>query len=308
MVRRRKDLATVSFHFLQREKGDAEPRSVVPFTLLEFQQLCSNVENQPWPDISDIETKNRVGAGALVPFRNFKRESDRLVFGTFQTAYTGVAYHNSDKGKIPADSLNQREFLYMLYLSENGQIFVGAQYLGNYGGYETLRWGLFRHLPSRAGARSYSFRKEVYDAKLVKPKEIRVNIAAIGRDDEDNVLTRRRMVVLQRNGVLDGAFEDAARDQFLPIMASDSDDKKDRLVQIMSDNHLMSADDEDIENCIMLANIDGREKRLHVFGENHFATRFPLSVPYNSDGHPEFDPTVAAMRRALENNIISPLS
>lgn len=242
--------------------------------------------------------------GTLVPFRNFERVNGRIARGTFQTSYSGHSFHNTEKGKISADSLNQREFQYLLYLSDDGKIFVGAQYLGNYGGYETLRWGLLRHFRSRVGVRSYSFRKEIYEPSLVKPKEIRINIAAKGRDYEDNALTKKRMVVLQRERGEDNAFEDAARDTFLPIMASDGDTKKFQLAQLLTNNNLMSADDEEVMNCVMLADIDGREKRFHVMGDSHFATRFPLQVPYNSDGHPVYGPTASAIISTLQREII----
>lgn len=304
----RRDFASVSFHFLQREDGAGEDVRIDPISFEEFRALCDGVEQQPWPNPDDAETKERLRNGLLIPFRNFERLSQRLVVGTFQTSYSGHAFHNTEKGKISADSLNQREFLYMLYLSDTGKVFIGAQYLGNYGGYEALRWGLTRHLASRAGIRSYSFRREIYDPKIIKPKAIRVNIAPKVRDDEDNVLTKRRMIVLERDGISDEAFEDAARDQFLPIMASDDPDKKDVLARLLSDNELMSADDEDIRNCVMLADIDGKEKRLQVIGDSHFATRFSLAVNYNDDGHPEYRQTVQAMRDTLERVIIDPLA
>jgi hypothetical protein len=309
MRRRGRDIATVSFHFLQREREVRGDQEVDPFTPAEFDRLCSNIQNQPWPDLDDEETRERVRFGTLVPFRNFERVSPRIARGTFQTSYSGHAFHNSEKGKIAAQSLNQREFQYLLYLSDRGQIFVGAQYLGNYGGYDALRWGLLRHMPSRAGVRSYSFRREVYDPRLVKAKEIRINIAsATGRDDEDNVLTKKRMIVLQREGAGDEGFEDAARENFFPIMSSDAPDKKDRLIELLSDNNLMSADDEDVKNCVILAEIDGREKRLHVIGDSNFATRFPLQVPYNIDGHPEYDPTAEAIINTLRREIIASMA
>lgn len=288
MPRPRRDLASVSFHFIQRERGIGDNAQVRPITLEEFTALCENIESQPWPDADDIETKERLKSGTLIPLRNFSQLNERTAIGTFQTSYTGHAFHNTEKGKISADSLNQREFLYILYLSEDGRVFVGAQYLGNYGGYEALRWGITRHLRSREGIRSYSFRRETYDPRLIKPKAIKVNISPRVRDDEDNVLTKRRVIVLERDGVGDEAFEDAARDQFLPIMNSDDPQKKETLIRLLSDNDLMSAADEDVSNCVMLAEVDGAEKRLHVIGDGMFATRFHLNVPYNIDGHPEF--------------------
>lgn len=308
MPKRQKDLATVSFHYLQREiekQGQSETQS---FTSDEFDFLCEHIKDQPWPDPDDPETKEQLRIGTLVPFRNFERVNSRIARGTFQNSYSGHAFHNTEKGKISADSLNQREFQYLLYFSDDGKIFIGVQYLGNYGGYETLRFGLMRHFLRREGVRSYSFRKDVYEASTVRAKEIRINIASSGRDDEDNALTKRRMVVLQRSKRKDEAFEDAARDTFLQIMSSDAEDKKDQLVQLLSANNLMSAADEEVQNCILLAEVDGREKRFHVIGDSHFATRFPLSVPYNIDGHPEYVPTAEAILKALEREIIDSTS
>ncbi|MDO6416601.1 hypothetical protein Q4F19_19615 [Sphingomonas sp. BIUV-7] len=303
MARRSKDLASVSFHFLQRETEDRNG-SIIPYTTDEFDFLCSGIENQPWPDFDDEAQKERLRIGTLVPLRNFERVNSRIASGTFQTSYSGHAYHNTEKGKISAQSLNQREFLYVLYLSDDGKIFVGAQYLGNYGGYETLKWGLTRHLHSRAGLRSYSFRRDIHEAHTIRPKEIRINIMASGRLDQDNVLTKKRVVVLQRSGGKDEAFEEAAREVFLPFVSSDDPGKIAALGQMLSANHLMSADDEDVQNCVLIADVDGREKRFHVIGDSQFATKLHLSVPYNIDGHPEYSVTAQAMVSMLHSQII----
>lgn len=309
MPRRRRDFASVSFHFLQREEGSGgdNPR-VQAISEDEFNALCDGVQNQPWPDTEDEATKEQLRNGLLVPFRGFERINERIAIGTFQTSYSGHAFHNTEKGKISATSLNQREFLYLLYLSEQGKVFIAAQYLGNYGGYESLRWGLTRHLRTRSGIKSYSFRRETYDPAIIRTKSIRVNISQKVRDDQDNVLTKKRVIVLERDGIHDEAFEDAARDQFIPIMNSDDPQKNEALAQLLGHNNLMSAADEDVVNCVMIVDIDGKEKRLQVLGDNHFATRFSLNVPYNEDGHPEFAPTVRAMQAALMQQIIEPLA
>jgi hypothetical protein len=307
MARKKHDRASVSFHYLQRETAHQPENIIHPFSQDEFDKLCANIEGQPWPDVKDEKTLRRLRAGTLVPFKDFHRDNDRLALGLFSNAYTGHAFENSDWGKIEADSVNQRLFHYVLYLDEDGKIFVGTQYLGTYGGYDALRYGLVKHLPVREGVRSYSFRRELYNPKDVRTKEIRISIAAKSRDDEDNVLRRKRVLVLQRENRKDLEFERVARDSFLPIMASDAKFKRDEVVDILAKNALMVADDEEIKDCSLLADIDGREQILRVLGDSQFATKFSLGVPYNADGHPESGPTRRAMIETLKKQIIANL-
>jgi hypothetical protein len=310
MVRRKKhDQATVSFHFLQREKRKKGKNVVTdPFTPTEFNQLCTSVEAQPWPDTSDREILSKLRDGSLVPFRDFHRVDDRLAHGRFSNAYTGHAFENSDHGKIAAESVNQRLFHYILYHSDDGRIFVGAQYLGHYGGYERLRYGLVKHLPASKGTRSYSFRRELNDKTSLTAKEVILSVTSKGRDDEDNRLTKKRVLVLKRDGKDDHEFSEAAREDLLPIMSEDLASKKDILRDYLVGKNLISADDDDLKDCVVVVDIDGKEERLHVIGESSFATKYPLSVPYNIDGHPQPEPTLTAMLKLLDREIIENLA
>lgn len=301
---RRRDLASVSFHYLQKERRENGQYVLEEFSRQDFDQLADRISRQPWPDLNEDGVLERVRSGALVPFRNFEQVNGRTFRGTYLNAYSGHAFQNSEKGKISAASVNQREFHYLAYLSDEGQI-LASQYLGTYGGYGALNWGIRRQLGIDKGIFSYSFRRETYDPQHIRPKEVHINIASRGRDDEENALTRRRVVVLKRLNSKDEDFEDAAREGFVPIMqADDLAGKKNDLVRLLTDNGLISAADEDVEDCVMVADIDGKQRTLQVIGDSHFATRFPLNVPYNADGHPEPEPTKDAMLATLRRQII----
>jgi hypothetical protein len=206
--------------------------------------------------------------------------------------------------------VNQRDFNFLLYLSDDGRIFIGAQYLGYYGGYETLRYGLVRHMPEKAGVRSYSFRRDLYDPSELRAKEVQINFMKPSTSfDKDNALTRRTTIVLKREGGTDTQFEEAVRKDLVPILTSDSDaeHRKSEIARVLADSGLMSVADDQIQNAVVIADVNGHEKRFHLVGDSAFATRFPLDVTYNKDGHPERVVTIEKMLERLDAEVIEQL-
>lgn len=224
----------------------------IPFTLDEFSTLKERVENQPEPDLDHEATFNQVRNGILVPFKNVQPIDSRTFTGQFRVPYSGHSFVNSEKGKIAAESLNQRDFHFVAYLSDDGKIFIGAQYLGPYGGYETLRWGLARHLPSREGVRSFSFRRDLFDPSEVNAKEVRINVSQKSTDlHHDNSLTSKTVIVLKRESRKDLNFAEAVRRDVIPIFSADAVDRREKLAKVLSDTGLISVDDADIDGGVI---------------------------------------------------------
>ena len=194
----------------------------------------------------------------------------------------------------------------MGYLSDDGRIFIGAQYLGPYGGYETLRWGLARYLPTREGVKSFSYRRDLFDPGEVNAKEVRINVSQKSTDlHHDNSLTSKTVIVLKRESRKDVNFAEAVRRDVMPIFSADAENRKEQLAKVLSDTGLISVDDADIDGGVIIADVGGYEKRFNFIGDSSFATRFSLDVPYNADGHPKSAETIKKILERLDQEIIS---
>jgi hypothetical protein len=308
MAKPKKESVSTSFHYLLRENNKGAEPPFLPFTQADFDELLASIENQPEPDLDDPLTFDQVRFGTLIPFREFMRKDERCAFAKFKAPYSGHSFDNSEKGKIAADSVNQRTFNFLLYLSDNGRIYVGAQYLGNYGGWLPLSLALKRMLGEPSKIASSSFRNELIYLDGAAPKEIQVTIH---RQPEklaaDPSLAPRTMVSLQREEKGD-EFEEDARANFLPLLGQGRAKITERLVEDLKKNGLMEISDEEIESCVLIADVNGREKRFYFLDQINVATRFPIDVALDDDGHPLTDPVRERMYALLAEQIIAKLA
>lgn len=138
---------SVSFHFFEKgtrqEDGHFKPSK---FVKKDFDELLRKIEAQPEPNLKDHNDFDGVKSGRIVPFLELEHINDRTFFGLFRSAYWGHSFENTEKGKIAAESLNLRNFCFLLYYSESGRIYLGCQYLGNYGDYGSLGKSLLKML------------------------------------------------------------------------------------------------------------------------------------------------------------------
>ncbi|WP_108810636.1 hypothetical protein [Sphingorhabdus sp. Alg231-15] len=307
MGKPKRESVSVSFHYLLRDNPD-EDEGFLPFTQEDFDQLLSDIESQPEPDMGDPLVFDRVRLGALVPFLDMQRKSIRCVFGKFKAPYSGHSFDNSEKGKISAESVNQRIFNYILYLSNDGKLYVGAQYLGNYGGWLPLSLALKKMLGQPTKIASTSFRNDLIYLEGARPKELQVNIH---RQPEkiaaDPKLATRAMFALQRDEKGD-TFEQDARSNLLPLLGQSRDKIRKKVLESLHKNGLTEINDEEIEKCVLIADVNGREKRFYFLDQINVATRFPIEVTLNEDGHPLTKPTREKMYALLEREIIEKLS
>jgi len=305
MAKKKKEVVSVSFHYLLMKTTKEKEEITVPFSEKDFQKLSKNIRDQPKPDITDSEILAKVRYGSLIPFSDFKEgKSSRCVFGTFQAPYTGHSFDNSEKGKISADSVNQRKFHYLLYLSDSGRIYIGSQYLGNYGGYGALRDAILKFLPSKKGVQSHSFRTDHVDMAKVKPTEIKVNVAKKSKDIASNNVFQSNSMIAVKKSPSDENFEVDIKKNILNLKNKSIEKVKEGIAKHLSDAKLFDVADDDILDCTVVVQVNGRSKTIYMLEGGHFATRFALDATLNNDGHPKKKETREKMYDVLKNQII----
>lgn len=307
MAKQQKNEAvTATFHYLVREElQDGKDPKVIPFSQDEFDDLCNAIKNQKSPNLKVKEEFRQVKYGQIVPFHNAVSLNDQCLFGAFEGAYSGHAFTNSDKGDISADSINQRKFHFLLYLSDTGKIYIGAQYLGNYGDWTGLRHTIVSLLPNQSTIQSYTFRQDEVDFTKAVAKEVRVSLSRNGESLESkNLFSQSSMIAVRKKSKEDG-FEDKVQKTLIPLMMSSIDKRKQAIAELLTGSDLYDVKDNDIENCTIVASVNGRDRVIYMFGGANFASRFKLDVELKVDGHPKYDQTKKAMYDVLRDEIIS---
>lgn len=296
---------TTSFHYLVK-RGE-EDGTFDGFSHSEFEKLLDGIENQEEVDLADPITLERVRFGRVVPFSQFEKKDGRTAFAKFKAPYSGHAFNNSEKGKISAESVNQRTFDFMLYYAKDGKIFVGAQYLGNYGGWLPLAYSLKQILGDPSGIAASSFRNDLIYLENAHPKELRVNIhRQAKRLAEDPTVAAKAMVAFQRVERGD-RFETETKKSLFQLFGKSPDLIKKHLIKELKNNGLTEIDEDEIENCVVIADVNGREKRFYFLDQLNVATRFPVHVGLDDDGHPFEGPLRKKMLDLLEDQIVSKL-
>lgn len=239
-------------------------------------------------------------------YSNLELINDRTIFGRFRTSYWGHAFDNTEKGKIGAESMNIRPFFFVLYLSARGKLYIGCQYLGQYGGYQALCRSICRLLDKRGTSlTAHSFRVGASYYKNAIPKEIRVTLARKSSSiSSDNKIIRKGYVAFrQERG--DTEFAPVVSRRLLSVFDRDAGTIRRAVANLINETELLDVADEDIENCSVVASVDGRRKTLYMFDNDDFATRFPISVPLDADRHPVAAPTKKEIMALLSREIIS---
>lgn len=304
--KRKKEEVTVSFHYLARQKpGENEEPVIVPFSSEEFLALRQCLADLKSVDWDDEEFKDRLRFKNEVPIDKVELVDDRTIFGVFRSSYWGHAYENSERGKIPADSISLRPFHFLLYLSESGRIYVGSQYLGQFGGYTGLENTVRGQLADRSAIKPHSFRTETHSTEKIEPKEIRVSFH--GKSDKmsgDNIFKNGGAFVLQRDNRSDEFGKKVSR-QLFPFFGKSKDEMRKAIANLVNESDLISVKDEDISDCTIVGIVNGKPKTLHMLDGTNFATKFLVEVGFDDDGHPHYEPTKKEMIKVLQNNIIS---
>lgn len=303
-----REVVSVSFHHLKYLEDPQDRESSRGFSEGEFSELLAKIEGQIPPDMGDALVFERVRSGNIIPFYDFERHSKRCAFGRFKAPYTGHSFENSDHGKIEAKSVNQRLFNYMLYHTKDGRIFVGAQYLGTYGGWGHLANGLTGFFDQKNKILTTSIRSQGYAFDSVYPKEIKIKVSKKSKTiDGKNVLTNEQVISLQKGEDSDH-FEKAARSGILSILKMPIADRNEELRKALKNAGLQEFDDFDIEDCVVIADVSNGSKSYHIFDNGLRATKFYLDVGLDPDGLPLMEPTRKEMRKVFKEQILAEIA
>ncbi len=303
-----KESVSVSFHYFEKgiRKDDGSfDRS--PFSKNEFSELVNKIQAQPEPDLDNANDFDGLKFGRLVPFLDLEEIDERTLFGRFRSAYWGHSYENTEKGKIAAESLNLRDFCFLLYHSEDGCFLLGCQYLGNYGDYTSLSRTLMRHIGLGPNVQSRSFFSEAEDFKNSIPQEVRVTLSSNSKDlASSNVFNTGSMLAFKKTGK-DDTFEITVRDKILSLVGQSEAAIKKQVAALLSKNELFSVADEDIRDCVVTVRKKKSRgtKTIYLFGQSSRATKFHLDVQLDGDGLPILAIAKKKMLKKLDEEIIN---
>lgn len=302
----------VSFHYLEKgmnqENGDFVR---YPFTKKEFDKLTSTIVNQPAPNLGDENDLDLIRRGKLQPYDACTTHDHNTFSGVFRSAYWGHAYENSDKGSITAQSVNLRDFCFFLYLAENGTIFVGTQYLGNYGGYTVFSDILKRMLKNgeKTQIRSQSIVSESYNLKDSTPIEVKIDLANTGKTIEERQTFGSSGMLAFKKSSGDETFELTVRDKILSLIGSPISVIKKEIAKTISQNELYSVDDEAIQNCrVVVRKKKGGQHTVYLFDQGHRATLYSLDMQLDQSGKLKVPQTIRSMLGKFDEEIIPKIS
>ncbi|SIP96560.1 hypothetical protein SAMN05880582_101194 [Rhizobium sp. RU20A] len=304
MATKKNEEVSASFHYLYRVRKSGEDDVVFPFTLAEYEQMFARMQAQKPFDLNAEGDIDRLRSRKEAPFENLTRMSDRTITGTFKASYWGHGYDNTEKGKISADSVNLRPFHFVLYLSESGNIYIGAQYLGLFGGYGTLKDTLLGVLPDRKGVRSASFRLGASYYKNADPKEIRVNVSNRATSRAGRSSLGGKMMIAFTRSNKDDPLVERVRSGVIPFFGKGRSEIQKAVAGLMNQSDIVEVDDDDILDCTVLADMNGKATTIYMFDNGLRATRFKLDVEVDNDGHPENADTCNEILTALNEYVI----
>ena len=306
-TKRKQEEATCSFHYLVREKrDDVNNPETLPFREDHFNYLCESLVAQPDIDVDDEDTCKRIKAAVSWPVEKCERINDRTLFGRFRSLYSGHAYDNTDVGEIPDSSVSLRPFFFLTYLSESGRIYVGSQYLGQFGGWTGLYHTLKGFLPPNESIVAHSIRSEETSYQNAKPKEIRVQFSRKPKEITGSMkFGQRGAMAFKRNSNNDEEFNTAVSTKILAKLGQSTAALKLAVAEMLSGSDVLALRDDDIENCTIIATVNGKNRTINVLESGNFATRFPLEIEEYIKGHPDREKSKASMLKLLEEKIIA---
>jgi len=257
----------VSFHYLKRENEDnSDAIREIAFRNDEFDAIYAGLENILNLDLTNEDILDKLRFRRVANIVKLERVDSRSICGIYQTSYWGHAFENSQKGTIAADSLNLRPFLFMIYLSDTGRIYIASQYLGQFGGYTTIKNSIVSMLDNRRNIVSSSFNMGNVNILNAIPKEVEIQYSKKSTSITGvNSIGKAGMLIFKKESKGDG-FEAAVTNQLL----SHSWKPKKEILHVISDllkeNELMEIDDEEVVDCKVVAVLNGSRKVIHHLG------------------------------------------
>lgn len=303
MVAKKNEEVSVSFHYLSRMRKADKP-VFVPFTPADMAALLAKMKAQKPFDTNNEADVDRLRTRLEAPLENIELANERTITGTFRAPYWGHSFDNTHKGKIPRESVNLRPFHFVLYLAESGRIYIGAQYLGLYGGYDVLRKTLVSMLPQSKEVTSTSIRLGASYYRNAEPREIRVNIAKKPTSIAGRSTLGGKVMIALTRASKDDPLVDKVKSQVIPFFGRKQSEIKQAVAGLMNQSDVVEINDEDIIDCTVLADMNGRTATIHMFENGFHATRVSLAVDVDDDGHPANAETCNEILVTLNDHVI----
>lgn len=303
---RAKERVAASFHYLNIKivSEDGSDPLYEGFSQEQLQEFKSRILTCPPLDLSDDQVKDMVRFKRAVPLEHIEEIDERTIFGRYRGAYWGHGYENTHAGYIPPDSISLRPFYFLIYLSSDGKIYVGTQYLGQFGSYTGLKNSLKRLIAGNCDVSSHSFRSEAANLENLVPKEVKVTVSSATKNaSADNVVKSERLTLLKP--LRRGSPEQESVKRTLISRFKQPELLKSEISKILKKNEIISFDDEDIVDCVVVAELNGRPFVMHFMEEGVRATQFEIKgIVYEKDGHPTRACVKQGMIDLLENKIL----
>lgn len=304
MATKKKEAVSVSFHFLLRVRKNGEAADVIPFTIDDLAALFQKMKAQKPFDISTEADIDRLRFRKEAPLANLELVSPRIVTGTFKASYWGHAFDNTHKGRIPSESVNLRPFHFVLYLSESGRIYIGSQYLGLYGGYDMLRKTLVDMLPNSREIQSQSIRLGASYYKNADPREIRVNVANKAKSIAGKSNFGGKVMISFSRTNKEDPLVDKVKKRIIPFFGREQTEIRKAVAGLMNQSDVVEIDDDDILDCTVLAEVNGKKTTIHMFENGIHASRITLDVPVDDEGHPGNSETCKKILNELKDHVL----
>jgi len=294
---------SVSFHSLYREeKSDGEAQKV-KFSLEEFDGIFEALSNQQGVDLNDEESSDRVRYRLVAPISKIERHNQRIICGQYKAAYWGHSYENSIKGDIPSDSINLRPFFFLLYLGDNGRIYVASQYLGYFGGYTALRNTILSTLPKPSSITAVSFNIGGTSYEGLQPREIQITYSKKEKTITGRPKVNKAGVIVFKKQGKDDPFGEQVKERL--FTKTNKSDIKKAVRALANASELFELKDEDIDDCKVIALKDGKRRTVFLLDGSNYATKFPLSVKLEEDGHPVYEEVKPKVISVLTNRVLT---
>lgn len=304
--RQRNHVITASFHYLVKSMpNDDEPENPIEsgFTPGEFQRVLNRIRNTAPLDDQDDEVIANIKLGRDIPFTYYEEPPPALHFGDFEGAYYGQRYRNNRLGVIDADSLNLRNFHYLLTRLRDGRILVGVSYHGLFGDYDGMRKCLSFLLRGNYNVTSKTLTSISEEIGGGEPVSIKLTYSKANDRPERRPLFGSSGVLAIKAGDFGDDFGARVTDAVGRVRGTERQ-RKQALAQLINQGELLELDENDIVGCSAVIRENGRHRTVYFLGGNSFSTKFPLNVAVDADGAPDREQIKSEMIRVMRERIL----
>ena len=279
---------TISFHYVTRvnkKEGDH-----IAITDEEFKAVCKGFEELKGIDFKNKNIEFQLKTKSIVPVLLSDKINEKTFCGKYQATYWGHEIQNSEKGKIPADSMNLKPFYFMLYLSDSGRLYISSQYLGNFGSYTSLKNTVLSFILNKNGLTVKSFNEDTNFLSGATAKEIEIGYTRKSKNAfADNEIGNNGAFVFHP-GATDDGFSETIINKIAKLATGNltKTQKLKKITEFVKEKTLFEVDDFEIENCKVIVQHGRKSKILQILKPKEFATRFSIDVTIGLDGHPAY--------------------